>query len=203
MTIAHLEVLVEERSTEEALSILLPRLLGATTFSLHPYTGKADLLTKLPSRLRGYGKWMPADMRILIVVDRDDDDCRKLRANVDAIARKEGLTVRAKKKSAYQVASRIAIEELEAWFFGDWQAVRAAYPRVPTSIPTQRQYRDPDAIKGGTWEALERVLQNAGELGGRLRKIETARRVSTHMDPARNKSPSFQAFCRVVHECAS
>lgn len=203
MTISHLEVLVEERSTEEALASLLPKLLGRTTFTVHSYSGKRDLLAKLPSRLAGYGKWMTDNMRVLVVVDRDDDDCKALRKQVDSMARRAGLSVRERKTGDYQVAGRIAIEELEAWFFGDWKAVRAAYPRVPATIDKQRKFRTPDAITGGTWEALERVLQDAGELSGRLRKIETARRVSAHMDPARNTSQSFKALCRVLHECAS
>ena len=50
----------------------------------------------------------------------------------------------------WQVVTRIAIEELEAWYFGDWEAVREAYPGVSPSVPQQAPYRDPDAIRGGT-----------------------------------------------------
>ncbi|HUW30965.1 MAG TPA: DUF4276 family protein, partial [Planctomycetota bacterium] len=87
---------------------------------------------------------------------------------------------------------RLAIEELEAWYFGDWEAVRAAYPRLPGTIPAR--YRDPDAVKGGTWEALERLMQKAGYFRGGLRKIELAGMVAPNMDPARNASSSFKAF---------
>ena len=55
--------------------------------------------------------------------------------------------------------NRIAIEELEAWYFGDWTAVVQAWPRVSANVPAQRGYRDPDAIPGGTWQAFECVLQ--------------------------------------------
>lgn len=50
----------------------------------------------------------------------------------------------------FQVVNRIAVEELEAWFFGDWSALQAAYPRVPATIPQKARFRDPDAIVGGT-----------------------------------------------------
>ena len=59
----------------------------------------------------------------------------------------------------WQVVNRVAVEELEAWYFGDWEAVRAAYPRVSANTPQRQGLRDPDGIAGGTWEAFERVMQ--------------------------------------------
>ena len=100
----------------------------------------------------------------------------------------------------WQVANRIAIEELEAWFFGDWQAVSEAYPRVPRTIPRQQQYRDSDGIMGGTWEAFERVLQRAGYFKNGLRKTEAARLLGKRIDSARNSSRSFQVFREAVLE---
>ena len=98
------------------------------------------------------------------------------------------------------VVNRLAIEELEARYFGDWEAVRAAYPRTSATIPSQSKYRNPDAIAGGTWEAFERVLQKAGYFTGGLRKVEAARAVATHMEASRNTSPSFCAFRDVLLE---
>jgi uncharacterized protein DUF4276 len=65
---------------------------------------------------------------------------------------------------------------------------------VPTTIPARAGYRDPDRIRGGTWEAFERILQQAGYFAGGLRKIEAARAVTRHMVPARNRSRSFQVL---------
>ena len=104
------------------------------------------------------------------------------------------------KSGVYMVVNRLAIEELEAWYFGDWQAVRAAFPRVPATIPLQARYRDPDEIAGGTWEAFERVLQRVGYYSGGLRKVEMARSVATQMEPQRNSSPSFCTFRDVLLE---
>jgi hypothetical protein len=73
----------------------------------------------------------------------------------------------------------LAIEELEAWFFGDMDAVRALYPRVPETLEQRAGFRDPDAIRGGTWEALERILQRAGYFAGvanRARSADAAQR---------------------------
>ena len=88
----------------------------------------------------------------------------------------------------------VLVEELEAWFFGDVEALRAAYPRVPASLARRAPYRDPDGIAGGTWEALYRVLKRAGYYQTSFPKTEVARNVSVHMDPSRNNTHSFRAF---------
>ncbi|MBI3920987.1 MAG: DUF4276 family protein [Armatimonadetes bacterium] len=188
---------------EAALSILLPKILGELSFQIHPYQCKDELLKRLPERLRGYAKWIPEAWRIVVVVDRDDDDCKRLKARLERIAAAAFLTTRsAASGRPYSLVNRIAIEELEAWYFGDWEAVLAAYPRLPSDVPAKAAFRDPDAIKGGTWEAFERILQRAKYFKGGLRKIEAARAVAEHWDPARNTSASFRAFRDVLQEMA-
>lgn len=193
-------VFVEEPSMEATLEHLLPKLMNDLEFEIKRFQCKADLLKNLPDRLRGYSTWLPVNWAILVLVDRDDDDCMVLKQTLEDMAiRAELLSKsRAGNGNRFQVANRIAIEELEAWFFGDWAAVQAAYPRVPTTIPQRAGYRDPDCIRGGTWEALERILKRAGYFKTGLRKMECARTVAQHMEPLRNSSPSFQAFSSVV-----
>lgn len=201
MSVEHVVVLVEEPSMEAALRILLPKILGELSFQIHPYQCKDELLHRLPERLRGYAKWIPEAWRIVVVVDRDDDDCKRLKARLERMAAAALLTTRsAASGGPYSLVNRIAIEELEAWYFGDWEAVLAAYPRLPSDVPAKAAFRDPDAIKGGTWEAFERILQRAKYFNGGLRKIEAARAVSEHWEPARNTSASFQAFRDVLQE---
>jgi len=205
VSVGRVEVLVEEPSSEAALAHLLPRILGPISFSVHSHRGKQDLLAKLPGKLQAYGKWLPPDWRILVVVDGDRGDCRALKRRLEDAASRAGLLTRSTTRGTapWVVANRIAIEELEAWFFGDWAAVQAAYPRVDTGVPRQARYRDPDRISGGTWEALEHVLQGAGYFGSGLPKIEVARAIAGHMDPAANKSRSFQVFRDALAELAA
>jgi integrase len=174
-------------------------MLGATSWDLHEHTSKQALLARLPSRLSGYASWLPPNWRIVILVDRDADDCKELKARLEAMAFKAGLQTRSSAGSrGYTVINRIASEELEAWFFGDWAAVRAAYPRVAPGIPSKARFRKPDEIRGGTWEALEAVLQQAGYFTTGLRKMEAAAAIAQRMEPARNTSPSFRAFREAV-----
>ena len=202
----HLVVLVEDESTEKALERVIPRILPACPRpAIHPFQGKHDLLRKLPARLRAYARWLPADWRIVVLIDEDRQNCHQLKAQLEQAARQAGLTTRssAGEGQQCQVLTRIAIEELEAWFFGDLAALRAAYPRVPATLDRNQRYRDPDAIAGGTWEALERVLQRARYFDGGMPKIEVAKEVSKHMDPAVNRSHSFQVFRQGLLELAA
>lgn len=201
----HLVLLVEEPSMEAFLHALLPRLMPARrTFEIHPFQGKDDLMAKLEARLRAYAQWLPEDWRVLVIVDRDDEDCQALKAKMDDIGTRAGLLTRTQAATegqpAWQLANRIAIEELEAWYFGDWPAVQAVHPKLPDGIPKSRGYRDPDAIAGGTWEAFERVLQRHGYAKAGLAKIQTARAIGGHIDPGRSRSPSFLVFYAALVE---
>ena len=202
MTVEHVELLVEEPSMEVALRALLPKIIGDLSFEVYRHQCKDELLERLPQRLRGYANWLPPSWRIVVIVDRDDDDCVALKANLEEAAKEAGLPTRSEDAEQWQVVNRLAIEELEAWYFGDWQAVQVAYPRVSPTVPLQARYRNPDAIRGGTWEAFERVLQRAGYFGGGLRKIEAARTVAALMDPAINVSGSFRIFRSTLTELA-
>ena len=201
MTMRHLVFLVEDPSMEEFLRTLLPRLLPENCgFEVHAFRGKSNLLRNLKARLRGYARWLPDDWRIIVLVDRDDDDCRSLKERLEEASAAAGLRTRSQSPGAgWQVVNRVVVEELEAWYFGEWTAVRAAYPRLSDGVPRRARYRDPDAISG-TWEAFERILQRCGYFSTGLRKVEVARTVAAHIEPDRNRSRSFNAFHAAVVE---
>ncbi|MCS6995213.1 MAG: DUF4276 family protein [Anaerolineales bacterium] len=190
----HIEFLVEEPSAQVTLEILLPRLLPLqTTWHILTFSGKHDLLRKLPRLLRGYAGWMPDDYRIVVLVDEDRQDCINLKEQLEAAARQAGLSTKTGTQGGrFQVLNRIIVEELEAWFLGDPEALRAAYPNLPLGLPAV--FSNPDAVSGGTWEALERWLQRYGYFQGGYRKIEAARQIAPHLHPDRNRSRSFHVF---------
>lgn len=92
MVVTRLEVLVEEGSMRQALDHLLPKIVPGTPYEIRVFNGKPDLLKKLPDRLRGYAS-LPAlaQTAIVVVVDRDRDDCVELKAKLDLIATDAGL----------------------------------------------------------------------------------------------------------------
>jgi hypothetical protein len=81
MTRQLLEVLVEVRSTEQALRHLIPLIAPHCSFNIRSFDGKRGLMRRLPGRLRGYAERVGHDpnLRLVVVVDLDDDDCHELR----------------------------------------------------------------------------------------------------------------------------
>ena len=192
----HIEFLVEEPSAEAALRNLVPKLAGENiSYNIHVFQGKQDLLIKLPKRLRGYHPWLPENWNIIVLVDKDQDECVELKKRLEEIANREGFRTRSNTNSdgKYQVINRLAIEELEAWFFGDVNAIKLAYPKIPAFLDKNKNFRNPDGIHN-TSEALGRILKRYGYYRGGLPKIEVAKRISINMDPDRNNSKSFQVF---------
>jgi hypothetical protein len=185
------EVLVEELSAERALTIILPRIIPGVSFNIRSFQGKTDLLKKLPQRLRGYAAWPGVEAsRIVVLVDRDTDDCVTLRNKLDNIAADAGFRSSGTDR---RVLNRLAIEELEAWFIGDMTALSNTYPRVPASSGAKKAFRDPDAAHG-TWEALEHLLKRHGYHKGGLPKTIVTAAITRHMNVEKNESRSFQVF---------
>ncbi len=185
---------------EAFLQELLPRMLmPEIPVKIIDHQSKNQLLSELPKRLRGYAhyelQYRPCS---LILVDRDDDDCIQLKQVLENAATQAGLATKSAPSISglFDVANRIVIEELEAWYFGDVQALSAAFPGVPITLNSKAAFRSPDGIIGGTHESLLRVLQKAGHYKGlgSLPKIETARRIGRFVDPATNTSTSFGHF---------
>ena len=151
----HIEVLVEDSSGEKLLQVLLPQLLGPQgephTWRLHAYKGigripkglvpntdaaKRILLDRLPKQLRGYGK-TPGIDAVVIVLDTDKRDCAAFLAEL--IAAKNACN------PSPNTLFRLAIEEMEAWYFGDQDALLAAYPSAKCS---ESMFRIAYAIRG-------------------------------------------------------
>ena len=112
--------------------LVLQLLPGGCSARFHVFQGKRDLLARLPDRLRGYSSWLPADSRIVVLLDADSDDCRALKARLENAAASAGLSTKTAPglHGSFSVLNRLAVEEFEAWFFGDVDALRNAYPRL-------------------------------------------------------------------------
>src|SRR5215212_1582661 len=178
-----LHFLVEEPSVERALTHLLPKIVDDHV-EFFVFNGKQDLLRKLPDRLRGYAKGAPAaGIKIVVLVDRDDDDCGQLKARLEGVATEAGLTTLTASPSGEGVMllNRVLIEELESWLLGDADALRRAYPKLPAGLAAQARFRDPENVPGGCWEALEHVLQQHGYHVAGLRKRQLADDVAPHL----------------------
>ncbi|MFM6371298.1 MAG: hypothetical protein ACKPGN_24245, partial [Dolichospermum sp.] len=65
--------------------------------------------------------------------------------------------------------------------------------KFPACLSEQAKFSDPDSLKGGTWEVLDKILKRYCYETG-LQKMDFAQKVSPHMDVENNQSRSFQVF---------
>lgn len=168
--------LLEEPSMKYFLNELLPRILPENVeFQLIPHHGKRDLEKSIPKKLRGWNE--PGDIRFVILHDQDNKDCIELKQSLLELC----------KDTDKPVLVRIACQELEAWYFGDVNALAEAYsnPRLK-NIARQKRFRIPDQIPSPK-EALYKLIPDH-------QQIEGARRIAPCMDMERNTSVSFQMF---------
>lgn len=198
-----LEILVEEPSMEAALRGIMPKVLqNRASWKSINMGSKSKLLKALPDRLRAYRKRIDndEDLKIIVLVDRDNDNCEQLKHRLETIAHEAGLTTKtmANGQGDFQVVTRIAIEELEAWFMGDVDALKAAFTSLK-SANFPGNFKNPD--NGGTWERLHRFLKHHGIYRSSYPKIEAARKIAQHMEPRRNRSRSFHRFLQGVEAC--
>lgn len=202
----HIEVLVEDASGGRLLEHLLPKLIGPSgephSWRIHSYKGigripeglrprsgaeKRILLDQLPRLLRGYRKTLGVDA-VLVVLDVDAQDCVAFLHELHCVA--------ASCAPGLRVLFRLAIEEIEAWYFGDRLALLGAYPRGrPFPLDSYKQ----DSICR-TWETLADAIHEGGAetlrragwpLVGEV-KYEWADKIGPLMEIERNKSPSFR-----------
>ncbi|MBQ8708865.1 MAG: DUF4276 family protein [Succinivibrionaceae bacterium] len=172
--------LLEERSMKELLDLLLPRILPeSVTFQTVPHEGKSDLEKSLPIKLKG---WNEPDVSFVVVHDQDFNDCVELKQKLLQPCQDSGKTV----------LVRIACHELEAWYWGDLDAVEAAYGRDVSKLKQKAKYRVPDRIENPKQE-LKRLIPDMGQIDG-------ARRIAPHMNIDRNTSYSFQVFVRGIRQ---
>lgn len=202
----HIEVVVEDSSGATLIETLLPALVGHQgephTWRVHAYKGigrlragltpKSDpakrvLLDQLPRLLAGYGK-TPGIDAVVVVLDSDRRDCSAFLAELTALL--------GSCHPAPNTLFRLAIEEMEAWFLGDRQALLAAYPHAKKDV-LGRYVQDSVC---GTWELLADAVHPGGSaavrkagwpLPGQL-KHEWVAKIAPWMDVERNQSPSFE-----------
>jgi hypothetical protein len=201
----HIEFLVEDQSGAKLLEALVPKIIGrqdvSRTWRIHPYGGVGRLpkglsaqknlagrmlLNNLPRLLAGYGRTSGVAL-VVVVIDTDSRDCRDFLAELNGVL--------AQCKSPPRTLFRLAIEETEAWYLGDRNALAAAYPTA--KLKTLSGYVQDSVC--GTWEKLADALVLGGSKGLKKTgwpapgqaKFEWAERVGPHMNVEENTSPSF------------
>lgn len=172
--------LVEERSMQEVLNIILPQILPQEIyFQVIPHEGKSDLQKSIPRKLKA---WQNPNVFFIILHDQDSNNCIQLKQAL------QSLCVEAEKPSSLV---RIICHELEAWFLGDLIAVDQAFPGKNLSRKqNSNKYRNQDQLNNAAQELKSLVKE--------YQKISGARKIAPYLDLERNCSISFKVFIEGV-----
>lgn len=166
--------LLEEKSMKYFLDGILPKFLpDDVSFITIPHEGKSDLQKSIPRKLRG---WREPDVKFVIVQDQDMNDCMELKKKLLEICGED----------THEKIIRIACHELEAWYFGDLEAVSKAYDKDLSAISRKRMYQIPDNIIDPKKE-LKKILPEHQQING-------AKRIAEYIDVDKNSSKSFNVF---------
>jgi hypothetical protein len=132
---SRLVFLLEEYSMKVFLDGLLPRLFPELRFLCVHHEGKQDLEKSIPRKLKA---WREPGVQFCVIRDQDSDEC---------VALKERLVGLCQSAGRADTVVRIACKELEAWYFGEPDALARAFDRDKLRhLGTQQRFRDPDSI---------------------------------------------------------
>lgn len=166
---------LEELSMKRFLDEFLPRYSPALQFLCIPHEGKSDLEKSLPRKLRAWNS--PEDQFIVL---RDSDGARP----GDIEARLLQLCVDAGKPAT---PIRVAYQELEAWYLGDFAGLESAYGVDLSSQKNKSMFRNPDTL-GSPSSLVKKLVPE-------FQKVDGARRIGKVINNVGNKSISFRDFC--------
>ena len=171
--------LLEERSTTETLNIILPKILpNEVEFLCIPHEGKSDLRNSIPRKLQA---WKEPDVKFVIVLDNDLNDCKILKTE---------LKETAKNCNREDTLVRIICSELESWFLGDLTAIEKAFGIDLSKKRNKAIYRNPDNIQNAKQE-LRKLVPLYQQISG-------SKKIAVEMSLSVNKSRSFQVFVEGV-----
>ena len=171
--------LLDEYSMAVLLEGLLPRIYPDLPFLCISHEGKQDLEKSIPRKLRA---WQELGVRLVIVRDKDEGDCRRVKAALYSLCqagRREDSLV------------RIACHELEAWYLGDTQALANAFGNESLrGLGRKARLRDPDTVSRPS-DAIRKLVPE-------FQKVSGARLMAQHLSRAGNRSRSYQVLLEGV-----
>lgn len=160
----HFEILVEGQSELTALSILMPFLVGEymephswkihkhrgigklpDSFDYRPNINDMTLLHQLPAKIKAYSREPMENRVVIVLLDLDSNNKNELLSKLNSIIDYCN--------SHIKIEFLFAVEELEAWYLGDRNALIKYNPNI--KIDELHDYAQ-DSICG-TWEVLARA----------------------------------------------
>ncbi len=173
--------LLEEQSAEEMLRQFMPRLFPGVSCSYRRFAGKGELLKRLEKVIRNHDD---SECHFVILCDRDQDDCLKLKKRIDSLCRQTGKYDRCR--------IRIACYELESWYLAQLDVV-ASHFGVPELVRRQNHYPNPDNAEKPS-KILERITRN------NYQKIKGSRIMGQYLKSDVTRSTSFKNFIKLLRQ---
>ena len=169
--------MLEEKSAEHLLKVILPKILPSDVTPLFiSHQGKSDLQKSIPNKIKA---WQYPNDYFIILHDQDSHNCIDLK--------KELRQLCSSVKCQHDPLIRIVCQELESWYFGDLDAVQKAFPRFSACrYKNKAKYRKPDDIKN-PGNKLKKIIRD-------FNKGYAAIEVPKYMDLSKNTSVSFNHF---------
>ncbi len=177
---ARIEILVEETSMKEFLTILLPNVMEKpwelnNNYFIRSFEGKNDLQKNIPSKVKYLSNWNHESVGIVVMQDQDSSDCKVLKQKLLNICNENGTCPK---------LVRIICKELESWYIGDFVALNKAYPKFNyLNYIKKAKYRNPDICNAS--DEIKRLIPEFQKVGG-------AKRIAPFIKIDINKSESFQ-----------
>ena len=174
--------LLEEDSMRILLEGLLPRLFPQLLFQCVPHEGKHDLEKSILRKLKA---WREPGVRFVVVRDQDSADCHQVKTKLVQLCLGTGRR---------DVLVRVACRELEAWYIGEPQALKQAFPATRPSVLREldkSRYQNPDTVV--------RPSDIVAKLIPEFQKRSGARHMATFLS-RENNSNSFRVFVEGVEK---
>ncbi len=179
LTRAKIMFLLEEQSAEEMLKQFMPRHFPGVSCTYRRFSGKGELLKRLAKVVRNHDD---SECHFLILCDRDQDDCRKLKKHIDTLCHQTG--------KHHKCKIRIACYELESWYLAQLDVV-ASHFGVPELVRQQNRYANSDNVDKPS-KILERITRK------NYQKIKGSRIMGRYLEKDVPRSTSFRHFINAI-----
>ena len=175
-------IMVEEQSIEEVTKIIVRRLGIENQIVVIPHNGKNDLEKSFPRKILNWKK--PERTRFVICRDNDGLNCTLL---------KQRLKDLVPKNAQHDFKLRLVMNELEAWYLGDLNALNLAGLITKGTVAqnlNKKTFKFPEHVSKAKLE-FKKLVKSGGQ-------ITLARKIAPHLDLQNERCKSFKHFISAI-----
>ncbi len=175
-------IMVEEESIEVVTRIIVKRLKIEDQIRIIPHDGKKDLEKSFPRKIANWQN--PQRVRFVICRDNDGGDCTILKQRLKSLL---------PPTTQHEFKLRLVMNELEAWYLGDLEALQSAGLITPGFVDqnrNKRNFRSPEGLQNAKQE-FRKLVKTKGQ-------IALARAIAPHLELNNERCLSFKHFISAI-----